>query len=804
MRLVHLSDLHLGFRAFPRRERGWNLRERDLATTFHRAIQEIARHDPAVVLLSGDLFDHPDPPSTAFLTLSRGLTTLRGLLPEVTVLAIAGERDTPLTPADPGPVAVVDALPGVEAAAGAPRAVHLRDRGIHALLVPHRAILRPPFPEMRPDPDARFNLLLLRGVPVGAQDGTGLPRVASEGWDYIALGGPHGHRAWGERVWSAGSLDRVGGDPWSEATEEKGFVVFDLERGEGEFHPVPGRPVVDLAPVRVDPGDREAGGRRLRELLDGIPGGIDGKIVRVRLRGEVDAPLDGIPPGLLRAVERRAAHLEIRVDPTGVAPVHSPRASVSPGEGALELSWEGGGAGGVTLGPGLWALTGDSVGDRNRLVEAVRRAVAEAESHPASRGRTGGGSRGNGIGEAAGWSDGGRAHPGGWIFRLRSPAPIRLHHDGLLPPPGGDDGDAPPSWGIASYPAPSHPAPASPTPSSPVPAPSMGGDPRLRGALREARADWVEAAGELEARTMEWTRERQEAESRLRSYRDRARELRQRIRVLEEEGADSVCPSCSRPLKEAHPELTRLLREEWEAVVQDGRWWKRRREQLEDRPQDLRELEREALRIHARVEALSQEEGSSAASRIPVEPARAAGGGLGLPPAGPPWVEAPSPGRLRRAGEVLRRVSEGEVQGVQWVDGAVAFLREDGEASPPTPDEKALLAAALLLVGLHEGGDGWEGAGDRLALVTSLSGTEGDPRAVRILELLAATPLGLPVLVVLAPGLLTRCPELFQGIVEVHRDEDGRVRGRSAPAGRARIHLVSEGKGMKGKEGEGS
>jgi DNA repair protein SbcD/Mre11 len=799
VRLVHLSDLHLGFRAFPRRERGWNLRERDLATTFHRAIQEIARHDPAVVLLSGDLFDHPDPPSTAFLTLSRGLTTLRGLLPEVTVLAIAGERDTPLTPADPGPVAVVDALPGVEAAAGAPRAVHLRDRGIHALLVPHRAILRPPFPEMRPDPDARFNLLLVRGVPAGAQDGAGLPRVASGGWDYIALGGPHGHRSWGERVWSAGSLDRVGGDPWSEATEEKGFVVFDLERGEGEFHPVPGRPVVDLAPVRVDPMDREAGGRRLRELLDGIPGGIDGKIVRLRFRGEVDAPLDGLPPGLLRAVERRAAHLEIGVDPTGVAPVHSPRAPESPGKGALELSWEGGGAGEVTLAPGLWALTGDSVGDRNRLVEAVRRAVEEVESHPSSRDQTNGASQGNGDGEAAGRREGGRPHPGGWNLRLKPPGPIRLLHDGLVPPPEGGDGDAPPSSGASSS-----PASTSPTPSSSAPASPPRGDPLLRGALREARADWVEAAGELEARTMEWTRERQEAETRLRSYRDRARELRQRIRVLEQQGADAVCPTCSRPLKEAHPELTRLLREEWEAVVQDGRWWKRRREQLEDRPQDLRELEREALRIHARVEALSQEEGSGAAPRIPVESAPEAGSRPDHRPGSPPWVEVPSPGRLRRAGEVLRRVSEGEVQGVRWEDGAVALLRDDGEASPPTPDENALLAAALLLAGLHEGGGGWEGPGDRLALVTSLSGTEGDPRAVRILELLAATPLELPVLVVLAPGLLARCPELFQGIVEVHRDEDGRVRGRSAPAGRARIHLVSEGQAARGKEGEGS
>ncbi len=774
MRLVHLSDLHLGFRAFPRRERGWNLRERDLATTFHRAVQEVARHNPAVVLLSGDLFDHPDPPSTAFLTLSRGLTTLRGLLPEVTVLAIAGERDTPLTPADPGPVAVVDAFPGVEAAAGAPRAVHLRDRGLHALLVPHRAVLRPPFPEMRPDPEARFNLLLLRGVPVEGEEGAGLPRVGSGGWDYIALGGPHRHRSWGGRVWSAGSLDRVGGDPWREATEEKGFVVFDLERGEGEFHPVPGRPVVDLEPVRVDPEDREAGGRRLRELLDGIPGGIDGKIVRLRLRGEMDTPLDGLPPGLLRAVERRAAHLQICVDPHGVAPVHSAGSPGLHGDGALELRWDGGGEGEVVLGPGLWALTGDSVGDRSRLAEAVRRAVEEAGVRPPSRTRSGPGSRGR---EA---SAEGTAPSGGWLLRLRSPGPIRLLHDGFLPSPGGEE--------------------AAPS-ARPVSPPPPEADPLLRGALREARADWVETAGELEARTMEWTRERQEADTRLRSYRDRARELRERIRVLEEEGEGALCPTCSRPLEDAHPELTRLLREEWESVVQDGRWWKRRREQLEDRPQDLRELEREALRLHARVEALSQEEGTRGAG-----PPSLGSTGEGGSPAGPaagarPREGAPSPPSLRRAGEVLRRVSEGEIQGVRWQDGAMVLLRDDGEGAEAGPDERPLLAAALLLARFGEG-EG-EGEGVPLALVTSLSGTEGDPRAVRILELLAAAHPHVPVLVVLGPGLLSRCPELFRGIVEVHRDEDGRVRGRSAPAGRARIRLASQGAAGEGRNGVG-
>ncbi len=808
MRLVHLSDLHLGFRSFPRRERGWNLRERDLATTFHRTIQEIARHEPEVVLLSGDLFDHPDPPSTAFLTLSRGLSTLRGLLPQVTVLAIAGERDTPFTPADPGPVAVVDALPGVEAAAGAPRAVHLQEHRLHALLVPHRAVLRPPFPELRPDPDARWNILLLRGTPVGRERGADedwgnaaslsrLPQVDPEGWDYVALGGGHRHRLWRRHVWSAGSLDRVGGNPWREATEEKGFVLFDLVRGEGEFHPVTGRPVVDLAPVRVDPQAPEVGGRRLREVLEGIPGGIEGKIVRIRLQGSVDAPAAALPPGLLRAVERRAAHLDVRVGPEEP---EAPEAGKAGGEGAatgVRLQWQGGGEGAVTLGPGLWALVAEAGADRARMVEALREQNGEAPPDPGVRApdlrlR---------LEAPAAISAGMAGAVPGQVQLLDDTAGLshllrRLQDDGQR---GGDyqegsrgPGGGPEAGHISEEGAGNRGEER-----------MTGGDPKLRFRLREARADWVEAAGDLEARTMEWTRERQEADTRLQTYRDRARELRGRLTALEAQGAQAACPTCARPLAEAHPHLVQLLQEEWETVVQDGKWWKRRREQLENRPEDLRELERQTLRLHARVETLSEggEEGEGTEGQqihgLAPEPGiqgeAPAQGGAALPFR----VDRTS---LRAAGEFLRRISEGEIQGLtQEVDQEVVqgmtpgdpglrLLREGGEASLPGPGEAAFLAAALLLAGLQKPAP-LPGGRNRVGLMTALSGAEGDLRAVRTLEVMADATLPWPVLVVLPPALLTRCPELFQGTVELLRDEDGRLRFRASPGGVAWIHL---------------
>ncbi|MCH7991986.1 MAG: metallophosphoesterase, partial [Gemmatimonadetes bacterium] len=80
--MAHLSDLHLGFRAYGRIERGADMRERDVAAAFERASQEVVRLRPDVVVVAGDVFDRPDPPASAVVALARGLETLRVALPD--------------------------------------------------------------------------------------------------------------------------------------------------------------------------------------------------------------------------------------------------------------------------------------------------------------------------------------------------------------------------------------------------------------------------------------------------------------------------------------------------------------------------------------------------------------------------------------------------------------------------------------------------------------------------------------------------------------------------------------------------
>ena len=124
--------------------------------------------------------------------------------------------------------------------------------------------------------------------------------------------------------------------------------------------------------------------------------------------------------------------------------------------------------------------------------------------------------------------------------------------------------------------------------------------------MRDLRAEWAEVTGDMEEATMEWLRERQDAETQLQAYRDRARELKARLAQIQVGGPQALCPTCGRPLADHLTDVRVQLRDEWESVVQDGSWWKRRREQLEDKPEHLRTLEGRAVRLQAAVEGAAE------------------------------------------------------------------------------------------------------------------------------------------------------------------------------------------------------
>ncbi|MGE0158437.1 MAG: metallophosphoesterase [Gemmatimonadales bacterium] len=735
MIVAHLADLHLGFRAYGRVERGADVRERDVAAAFERATQEVVRMRPDVVVIAGDVFDRPDPPASAVVSLARGLEVLRASLPETPVLMVAGPRDTPRREGDPGALAVFDSFPNVQAATGLTRSILIERLELHACLVPYRSVTRYPPAVPEPDPRMRWNLLVVHAQESGRGDDRGVHIVPDE-WSYVALGGEHRRRNVGARARYAGSLERVALDPWSEAADEKGFLSVDLRSGRVAFHAIPGRPVVALAPVRVARGDAEHVRRRVREVTAEVPGGIVGKVVRLRLEGAAPSDLLALQGEPLRELRARALHLavdvgkELRVPAEAWLPAQAPRllreaaaaelardgrldesatealAQAIPDReeeeephaahglvDALDADVPGLGRVSTSIMPGLTAFVGGGGRGRRAILERL------LETQEPTR-------RASAIGAL--WAG---AEPETLEGALRRAVNAVAESRGLgvVEAALGALGARPIEW-IASPKA---------TATATATAPARGAvrvDPEQVAAefrtaereLRAIRADVTEVDGDLEAATMDWLRERQDAETTLQTYRDEARELRMRIRRMEATGPEAPCPTCGRILETHYDEVLAALRDQWESVVQDGSWWRSRWEQLEMKPPSLQELEGRSLRLHAALEAGSERVELLRARLAELDAGTVvAAEGTGVRTAVTTVLERLFTARraratdvvLQRASRFVCQISGGRILALGWDGEAVRLEGSDGALTPMSEEDLATGKTAIRLAG---------------------------------------------------------------------------------------------------------
>ena len=301
MRLVHISDLHLGYRQYQRLTPGGvNQREADVASTFRLAIDRIIALAPDVIVIAGDVFHSVRPSNQAILHAFLQFGRLRHALPDSDVVLVAGNHDTPRS-AETGGILQLFGQLGIEIVDRAPRRISIGARGLSVLAVPDvPGMTRPSFV---PDSSARYNVLVVHGEVQGVLPVTSAvvdrasveitpEELSASRWDYVALGHYHVYREVAPNAYYSGSIDYTSANPWGELYEErvagligKGFVERDLDSGHQTFHPLPpARPLVDLPPISATGMSPAEVDERVRSTVDGCDGGIDEKIVRLTVR----------------------------------------------------------------------------------------------------------------------------------------------------------------------------------------------------------------------------------------------------------------------------------------------------------------------------------------------------------------------------------------------------------------------------------------------------------------------------------------------------------------------------------------
>jgi DNA repair protein SbcC/Rad50 len=126
---------------------------------------------------------------------------------------------------------------------------------------------------------------------------------------------------------------------------------------------------------------------------------------------------------------------------------------------------------------------------------------------------------------------------------------------------------------------------------------------RFRAEVEALRADTATAEAAVERERDAWQQDRQEVKTRLQTYKDRTAELQQQLEQLREAGPQGECPTCARPLHDHFDQVMGTLEDEWESLVQDGKWLKKREQQLTPKPAALNEAEQARAALQARLEA---------------------------------------------------------------------------------------------------------------------------------------------------------------------------------------------------------
>lgn len=338
MTIAHLSDTHLGFRAYGKvRPDGANVREVDVLETFGRALDAIAARDPDLVIHAGDLFHVVRPSNLSLVGGYRAVEAFQRARGGKPFALLGGNHDVPRAGTG-GILALFAGIPGVHVVE---RETMTLDLGfVRVVALPSVALKAGGLVLEPPEGPAVLTLhgMSRQALPKGRDGGDfDAEALRHASWTYVALGDYHVFQPYGPNVCYSGSTDFASTNVWEEARHPKGWVWFDDAVGRLEFVPLVTRPVLDLPPIDARGLDHEAVETRMVEAFPpddaGEPPTLHRPIVRQRIVDAAPGLRARLAPAVIRELSGRALSYAVSV-------VAAAREATPIGVGmSLEESW---------------------------------------------------------------------------------------------------------------------------------------------------------------------------------------------------------------------------------------------------------------------------------------------------------------------------------------------------------------------------------------------------------------------------------------------------------------------------------
>lgn len=300
-----------------------------MAEAFTRAIDGVIEVRPDAVVVAGDLFHAVRPTNSAILHAVQQFGRLARELPDVPVVVIAGNHDTPRSSDTASIFGLLDEMGCVYVADTSARRIAFPKLDLSILAVPHQALFETPRVILEPAGPETHQVLVIHGETPGlfgedhavAEPGGALlsDDDLRGDWTYVALGHYHVQHKVRDRQWFSGSLDYVSTNPWGELREQrasridgKGWLLVDLDSGRIERRAIAApRRFLDLR--WLDAADFAA--PELDRLIAGavseVPGGIADAVVRQVVRNVPRAVARELDHAQVRAWKAEALHFQL-------------------------------------------------------------------------------------------------------------------------------------------------------------------------------------------------------------------------------------------------------------------------------------------------------------------------------------------------------------------------------------------------------------------------------------------------------------------------------------------------------------
>ncbi len=318
MRIVHISDTHLGFSAYSKLDmtEGINQREADLYAAFKQAVDKAIELRPDAVIHSGDLFDTVRPQNRAIDFALRQL--LRLSQAGIETVMISGNHSTPRLRETGNIFRIFEHLDHLHPVhePGISRTI-IGDMCVTA--IPHS--VSPSLQELvekaKPSKESRLNVLVLHAGILDSStykmdefNEQNVPlKSIDDGWDYVALGHFHRYSKVSKNAYYAGSTERLG---FGEAGQEKGIVEVELESGRVTFHPLKTRDMLDLKPVNAAGLASSEIIQKTKNVLSSAS--MEDKIARLVISGISSDAYKSLDVSSIKRMGASAMHFELKIE----------------------------------------------------------------------------------------------------------------------------------------------------------------------------------------------------------------------------------------------------------------------------------------------------------------------------------------------------------------------------------------------------------------------------------------------------------------------------------------------------------